>query len=242
MTGIPQRVARVHARIAAAAAAAGRDPATVRLVAASKTRTVAEVLEAAGTDLVHAFGENRVQEALPKIAATQAAGLDWHFIGRLQRNKVKDLAPFALVHGVDSATLMDAISARHPAAAILLQVNIAGESQKGGIAPDGLAALLRRALTAGLRVEGLMTMAPFGDADAARACFAALAHLRDEVGRDVGTSLPELSMGMSDDFEIAIAEGATLVRVGRALFGDRPDHAPGGAPAPSLPGTEGSNM
>lgn len=245
MTTIPQRVAQVQARIARSAASVGRDPAAVRIVAASKTRTVDEILAAARTGSVHAFGENRIQEALPKIAATHGQDLDWHFIGRLQRNKVRDLAPFGLVHGVDTDALVDTISARCPASAVLVQVNVSGEARKGGVAPEDAAALVRRALGAGLQVEGLMTMAPMGDTEAARACFAGLARLRSELVTEVGAALPELSMGMSDDFEIGVEEGATLVRVGRALFGERLRDRQGGGtavPTGSLPGTEGPNM
>lgn len=231
------RIAAIAGRITAAAHAAGRDPAAVRLVAASKTRTIEEVLAAARTGAVHAFGENRVQEARPKIAAAEAAGerIRWHFIGRLQRNKVKDLGGFELVHSVDSAALVDAIAARAPAAAVLVQVNMGIEAQKGGVAVAEAASTVRRCLDRGVRIEGLMTMAPQGDDAAARACFAGLRELRDALVHDVGVELPELSMGMSEDFELAVAEGATLVRVGRGVFGDRPD-------GPRLPGTAGPNM
>jgi len=231
------RIAGVVDRIAAAARAAGRDPAGVRLVAASKTRSVAEVLAAAQTGRVHAFGENRVQEALPKIAAADAAGtpLRWHFIGRLQRNKVKDLAPFELVHSVDSPELVDAMARRVPGTAVLVQVNMGFEVHKGGVAADDAAAIVRRCLERGIRVEGLMTMPPQGDEAAARSCFAGLRELRDTLAADIGVALPELSMGMSEDFECAIAEGATLVRVGREVFG-------AAAPGTALPGPPKTNM
>lgn len=222
MSGIAERAAALVERIEAAARSAGRDPAHVRLVAASKTRTVDEVLAAWRTGAVHALGENRVQEALPKMAATAGESLRWHFIGRLQRNKVKDLGGFELVHSVDSVALVEAIASRAPGTGVLVQVNMGTEAQKGGVAPGEAAATVRRCLELGVSVEGLTTMPPRGDPRGTRACFADLRELRDEVARRTGASLSELSMGMTEDFEIAVAEGATLVRIGRGLFGDRP--------------------
>lgn len=222
MSSPDERARTLAGRIETAARAAGRDPTTVRLVAASKTRTVAEIVAAARTGAVHAFGENRVQEALPKMAATPGEGLRWHFIGGLQRNKVKDLGGFELVHSVSSAALVDAIAERVPAVPVLVQVNMGFEARKGGVAVDAAGETVHHCLVRGVHVEGLMTMAPRGDREAARRCFAGLRALRDEISHDLGVALPELSMGMTEDFEIAIAEGATLVRVGRALFGDRP--------------------
>lgn len=222
MSGIEERARALAERIDATARAAGRDPASVRLVAASKTRTVAEIVGAARTGVVHAFGENRVQEALPKMAESRSEGLRWHFIGGLQRNKVKDLGGFDLVHSVSSAGLVDAVAARVPSASVLVQVNMGFEAHKGGVAVDAAGPTVRRCLERGVRVEGLMTMAPLGDLDTARRCFSGLRTLRDQLSHDLGVSLPELSMGMTDDFEVAIEEGSTLVRIGRALFGGRP--------------------
>ena len=223
-------VVDVATRVRAAAQRSGRDPSTVGVVAATKTRTpeelraLAELAVAAGLPL-RAFGENRMQEAVAKIdevrAADVAATLPWHFIGRLQANKVPLLhGRFSLLHACDRAELVPVLARRAPDVAVLVQVNTTGEESKAGVAPADALALVDTATAAGVAVHGFMTMAPFGDPDAARRAFVALAALRDDAVAD-GYAVTELSMGMSDDFETAIECGATLVRVGRALFGER---------------------
>lgn len=227
MEDLRQRLENIRSRIAAAAARAGRPPSAVRLVAVSKTHPPGVVAQAAklGQTL---FGESRVQEAREKIPAL-SGDLEWHFIGHLQRNKVRQALPlFSLFHGVDRlevAQAMDRIAGEtNLRVRALLEVNIAGEASKFGYAPD----LLRRELPRLLelpRVEirGLMAMAPHADdPESARPVFRALRHLRDDLRQASGRDLPEMSMGMSGDFEIAVEEGATLVRIGTALFGERP--------------------
>lgn len=211
---ITARVESVRARIASAVRAAGRDPATVRLVAATKTQPVAAVRAVVAAGVVD-VGENRAQELVAKAPALADAGAVWHFIGRLQRNKLNQLAPWVRWwESVDRTELVDALGPRVPGARLLVEVNVAGETQKGGCLPGDAPVLVERARAAGLDPVGLMTVAPAtGDP---RPVFAALRALAERLG------LTELSMGMSGDFEAAIAEGATLVRVGTALFGPRP--------------------
>ncbi|RIL05655.1 MAG: YggS family pyridoxal phosphate-dependent enzyme [Proteobacteria bacterium] len=213
--------------MAAAARRAGRDPAAVRLVGAAKKQPVERVAAALRAGL-RDLGENYVQEAVAMRDALRAQEpalareITWHGIGHLQTNKARDAAAcFDWLHGVDSARLAQGL-AKHAAAAqrtlvVLLQVNLSGEATKSGVSEAELPALLDavRALPA-LRAAGLMTMpAPSPDPEAARPVFAKLRTLCDRLG------LEELSMGMSDDFEVAVEEGATLVRIGTALFGER---------------------
>jgi len=215
-------VADVRARIEAATMAAGRTPGSVRLVAATKTvavERVEEALAAGVTDL----GENRAQELLAKApvlaASPDGPRVQWHFLGALQRNKVRALSPWiAWWQSVDRRELGDVIARHAPGARVLVEVNLAGEPQKAGCTARDAPRLVDELRAAGLTVTGLMTVPPHGDDPAP--WFGAL---RDLAGR---LELPELSMGMTDDFEVAIAEGATIVRIGRALFGPRP---PGGA-------------
>jgi hypothetical protein len=224
--GIPERLAEVRERIATAARAAGRDPATVTLVAVSKEVDVHAVVEAAAAGQ-RDFGENRAQELERKVAAHEALAAGgapaWHFIGRLQRNKAKLVAGrVALVHAVDSAELAAELGKRAGAAPqrVLIAVNVAGEATKGGVAVADAPALARAvAATPGVELAGLMTMPP-PDADP-RPAFAALRDLRARLAGELGAALPVLSMGMSGDFEEAIAHGATHVRIGTAIFGDR---------------------
>lgn len=223
---IPERLADVKRRIEAAARAAGRSPDSVRLVAVSKTKP-AEAIRAAYAAGQRDFGENYVQELTQKAEAlSDLEGLRWHAIGQLQRNKVKPVARIAsVVHVVDRAELATELSNRAAAASrtldVLVEVNVAGEASKGGCAPDGVGALLEVISRApSLRAIGLMTMPPFfDDPELARPAFTELRAIRDRNGGAL--ALPELSMGMSHDFEVAIAEGATLVRVGTAIFGAR---------------------
>lgn len=237
VAALAARLGAVRARIDAAARRAGRDPAAVRVIGASKRQPAARVAAAARAGL-RDLGENYVQEAAAKIASVQkilgpeeAASLRWHGIGHLQRNKAREaVAAFACIHTVDSERLAAELE-KHAAAAgrvlpVLVQVNVSGEATKSGVDEAALPALL--AALAGhlhLRTVGLMAMpAPAEDPEAARPAFARLRALRDEL-RDApgGAQLAELSMGMSHDFEIAVEEGATWVRIGTDLFGPRPD-------------------
>jgi pyridoxal phosphate enzyme (YggS family) len=221
---IARNLAQVRERIASAARAAGRAPETIRLLAVSK-KMPADDVRAALAAGQRAFGENYAQELRDKSAllAGEPAPPEWHFIGPLQSNKVKYVAgKAALVHSIDSPALLDAFEARGAPQACLVQVNIAGEASKKGIAPAELPALLDRfAGMKHVRGEGLMLIPPRGDA---RPHFAALRALRDReaaVARP-NVDLRELSMGMTEDLEVAVEEGATIVRVGTAIFGARP--------------------
>jgi pyridoxal phosphate enzyme (YggS family) len=222
MPGIAERLADLRQRIDAAATAAARTPGEVALLAVSKTFTAEDVAEAyaAGQRL---FGESRQQEAAPKIAALPA-DIVWHFIGGLQRNKArKVLADFACIHSVDSLRLaehLDRIAGEEgKRPQVYLEVNVAGEESKGGFSPVELASSSDAlAGFSNLEILGLMAIPPEGDS---RRWFAATRELRDQLRCSTGLALPGLSMGMSGDFEAAIAEGSTIVRVGSALFGHR---------------------
>ncbi len=226
MSRIAPNLEEVRGRIAAAARRAGRDPALVRLLAESKTVPLEQMrLAVAAGQLL--FGENYLQEARPKIAALGPA-LSWHFIGHLQSNKAKAaMALFDVIHGVDRLKLAQALDSAAAATGarqeILIQVNLAGEASKSGAAPETVPGLLRElGRLPHLRVLGFMTLPPWlADPEAVRPYFRALRELRDRLEASLGLPLPELSMGMSGDFEVAVAEGATLVRVGTAIFGSR---------------------
>jgi len=218
-------------RIAAAASAAGRPPGSVRLLPASKT-VPAERLREFFDAGQHVFGENRIQEARAKIPALPAA-CRWHFIGGLQRNKVRDaVAWFDLIHSVDSLPLLEEIDHKARTAgkiqAVLIEVNVAGESSKHGCAPEQAASLIARANSLpSVEVQGLMTVAPYHeDPEETRPHFARLNALRGQLEDAHGWKLPELSMGMTHDYAAAIAEGATLVRIGSGLFGARAPVSP----------------
>lgn len=220
--GLAARLAAVRERVARAAERAGRRAEEVTLVAVGKTHP-AEAIRAAVAAGARDLGENYVQELRAKQAELgELAGVRWHFVGRLQKNKAKDVVGrVALVHAVDSAELAAVLSRRAAVAAvtqdILVEVNVAGEATKAGVAPAEVPALVAAigALPA-LRCVGLMTMPPPVErADDNRPYFRAVAALARALG------LPQLSMGMSDDFEVAIEEGATIVRVGTAIFGER---------------------
>lgn len=212
--------AAVRARIAAACECAGRDAARVTLVAVTKTHAASVVADAYAAGLQD-FGENRVQEALPKIATLSAHGMRprWHLIGHLQTNKVPAaIEAFDILHGIDSERLAEAISRRATRpVTVLLEVNVAGEQAKHGVAPTDAPAIAARIDgMPNLRLAGLMTVAPRADdPEDVRPVFRRLRELRDAIG------LRELSMGMTDDYEVAVEEGATMVRIGRALFGPR---------------------
>jgi PLP dependent protein len=223
---IAQNLADVRAAMAAAAHRAHRDPASVRLVAVSKTIDLGRIRAAldAGQDL---FGENYLQEAREKIAVL-GRQVGWHLVGSLQSNKAREaVALFDLIHAVDRLKLaraLDAAAARQGKVQdVLIQVNQAGETTKSGVEPAAAPALLQEvARLPHLRVLGLMAMPPwFPDPEAARPYFRDLRTLRDHLRGLTGLLLPELSMGMSGDFAVAVEEGATLVRVGTAIFGSR---------------------
>lgn len=224
MTSIAEGLATVKERIVRAASACGRDPGSVRLVAVSKTKPAEAIREAYALGQ-RDFGENYAQELAEKaLALADLPDLRWHFIGHLQSNKAKLVSPIShLVHTVDSASLAKELSKRRPAERgpldVLVEVNVAGEAQKQGLPPSSVGPLLE-AIEAheNLRLRGLMTMPPH-DLEAAKDAFDALVKLRDAHGG--AARLPELSMGMSEDLEVAIAAGATLVRVGTAIFGAR---------------------
>jgi hypothetical protein len=227
---IAERWRAVTARVAAACERAGRPAADVTIVAVSKTHPADAIREACAAGATD-FGENYAQELAAKaaeLAAGSPAGapLRWHFIGRLQRNKARLVAgKVALIHAVDGAELAAEIARRAGGAVqpILLAVNLGGEATKGGIPLDAAPALARElAVVAGTSLDGLMTMPPpADDPEASRPHFLALRALRDRLADQLGRPLPVLSMGMSHDFEVAIACGATHVRIGTAIFGSR---------------------
>jgi pyridoxal phosphate enzyme (YggS family) len=215
---------RVRQVITSSAERAGRDPGEVVLVAVTKTLAVERIREAIGLGL-RQFGENRVQEALPKIEEIGPADLDWHLIGHLQTNKVKFIeSRFRMVQSVDSVGLAGALDQRLQSALdVLIEVNVAEEPQKTGALPADLSAVARAVNGAQhLRLRGLMTVAPMvADPEQVRPIFRKLVTLRDTTSQQLGVPLPVLSMGMTDDYPVAIEEGATMLRLGRALFGPR---------------------
>jgi hypothetical protein len=217
---IAANITRVQARISAAAERAGRWSGDITLIGVSKTRP-AGVVAAAFAAGLRDFGENRVQEAASKIGALRAQHVTpcWHLVGHLQRNKVAAaLDLFDILHSVDSERLAEAISAQAAGPVrVLIEVNVAGEASKFGVAPGDVAGLAERiGRLPNIELVGLMTVAPqVDDPEDVRPVFRTLRQLRDTVG------LRELSMGMTDDFEVAVEEGSTLVRVGRAIFGAR---------------------
>jgi pyridoxal phosphate enzyme (YggS family) len=221
---IEERLEIVRARIGAAAHRAHRDPASIRLVLASKTQPSAAIRAAARAGACD-FGENYVQEAIAKRAElADLTDIRWHLIGHLQTNKARTAAgAFALIHSVDSVRLAEALARAQPSPRVhaLVEVNLGAEASKTGVAPDGVAAILDAAAEK-IEIDGLMTIPPpAASAEAARPYFAQLRELRDRLAMRSGLALSELSMGMTDDFEVAIEEGATIVRVGRAVFGER---------------------
>jgi pyridoxal phosphate enzyme (YggS family) len=226
MEEIARNLDRVQSQIADAAKKSGRSLNDIELVAVSKTHE-AEKVRAALDAGQQVFGESRVQEARAKIALLPSSAR-WHFVGRLQKNKIRHALPlFELFHSVDSIELareMNRIADEeglHPR--VLLEVNVAGEGSKIGFAPDSLRAGMETLLNfPRLTIEGLMTIPPLApEAEASRKFFVALRELRDQFTAQFEVKLPQLSMGMSGDFSVAIEEGATLVRVGTAIFGKR---------------------
>jgi pyridoxal phosphate enzyme (YggS family) len=222
-----QRLALVRQRIAAAEQRFGRRPGSVGLVAVSKMQT-AEAVRAVFHEGQPAFGENYLQEALAKQEALADFGIEWHFIGPIQTNKTKSIARhFDWVHSVDRITVAERLSAQRPDALpplnVLLQVNVSGEETKAGVAPGELPSLAAKvAVLPRLRLRGLMCIPAQADEFAQqRAPFARLRGLLEAL-REQGQAADTLSMGMSEDLEAAVAEGATLVRIGTAIFGPRP--------------------
>ena len=222
MTDIAARWAAVRARVDQACERAGRAPSEVTIVAVSKTHPAAAIREAAAAGATD-FGENYAQELAGKRA--ECGDVRWHYIGRLQRNKAKLVAgQVALVHAVDSVELAAELGKRATSVQpILLAVNAAGEDTKGGVNAEQAAALARSVGSiSNVRLDGMMTMPPPSeDPEASRPYFEALRALRDRLCSELGIALPVLSMGMSGDFEVAIACGATHVRIGTAIFGAR---------------------
>jgi len=226
VSGVDERLEAVRRRIAHAAARAGRDPATIMLIGATKSVDPDRVRAAFQAGL-RDFGENRVQEALPKIAAV-GAGPQWHLIGHLQRNKARQaVGSFAVIHSIDTAALTQTLDRAAGASGrrvrVLIEVNAGGEATKFGVSPgaaEDLVGALGRCEW--LEPVGLMTVAPAApDPQVVRPVFRALRDLRDRLRPLAGEMFRELSMGMSDDFEVAVEEGATMVRIGRAIFGER---------------------
>lgn len=228
---LAERLAVVRARIAQAAARAGRNPAEITLVAVSKTKPFAMIAELAAAGQVD-FGENRLEELWEKVGEAErqhVTGVRWHVIGTIQSRKSRlAVGPFALIHSVDTPKLAERLNRDAAAAgqrvAVLLEVNVSGEETKHGFTPEELASQLPELLVLpALHIQGLMTMAPLEEeAEAARPVFRRLRLLLD----DLRSRFPQgdwrhLSMGMTNDFEVAIEEGATIVRVGTAIFGKR---------------------
>lgn len=231
MNDIAGNLAAVLQAVKSASLAAGRPPAAVRLVAVSKTFPAAAIRAAAAAGQ-RAFGENYLQEALGKIGGLQDLGLEWHFIGPVQSNKTREIAAhFDWVHGVERLKIAERLSAQRrqtlPPLDVCVQVNVSGEASKSGCAPAEAPALCAAvAALPRLRLRGLMTIPEAAEtAEQARPAFRALRQLHQAI-RDAGAVDPALfdtlSMGMSGDFQAAIAEGATLVRIGSAIFGARP--------------------
>jgi pyridoxal phosphate enzyme (YggS family) len=220
-------LAALRQRLAIVAQASGRDVRSITLLAVSKGQAVSRLRAALALGLTQ-FGENYLEEALAKIHALAGTPAEWHFIGRLQANKTRDVAEkFAWVHGVDRERIAQRLSAQRPVHApplnVCVQINIAAEQSKAGVPPaDALPLLHAVAALPGLRLRGLMCMLPF-DLSAAEQhrLFGAMRALR-ETANSAGLGMDTLSMGMSGDYEAALAEGATLLRIGTALFGPRP--------------------
>jgi len=226
MSTIQNNLQAVNSRIAAACRAAGRERSAVQLVAVSKTFP-AEVVQAAAAAGQRDFGENYVQEALAKIRALANLGLVWHFIGPVQSNKTRPIAEsFQWVHSIDREKIANRLSEARPAQLpplrVCIEVNVSGEASKSGVAPEAVAALARHvSALPRLELRGLMAIPePTLDALLQRQRFRRLRELKDELVR-AGIALDTLSMGMSADLEAAVAEGATMVRVGTAIFGER---------------------
>jgi pyridoxal phosphate enzyme (YggS family) len=224
---IKHNISAINKRITQAATGCGRNPEQISLVAVGKTQK-SEVIAHAVAGGAGIIGENYIQEAREKFNALVHLDTQWHFIGHLQSNKAKyAVRIFDLIHSVDSLKLAQALDKYAYKAGkqqhILLQVNISGESTKSGVENEQAVELVQSILALdNLKIRGLMTMPPFFNApEQARPCFSTLRLLRDQMENQIGIQLPDLSMGMTGDFEVAIEEGATMVRIGTALFGAR---------------------
>jgi pyridoxal phosphate enzyme (YggS family) len=228
LNNLAANLAHVRSRIAQAAQHAGRSPDEITLIAVSKTKPL-ELVKLAYTLGIKDFGENRVQEAQQKIAGFQAQGLRWHMVGHVQTNKAsKVVSLFDCIQSVDSLRLAQELSLQATRQGkrrgILLEVNVAGEKSKAGVSLDDASELARQIVSlTGLEVQGLMTVAPLvANPEEVRPIFRALRTLRERLQEELPTSQWEhLSMGMTDDYTVAIEEGATIVRIGRAIFGER---------------------
>jgi PLP dependent protein len=223
-TSLRDNLETIRQTIARSAVRAGRDPGEVTIVAVTKTFPVARIREAMALGL-RIFGENRVQEAIPKIDEIGTEAATWHLIGHLQSNKAKLIeGRFAMVESLDSVGIVEALGRRLQSPLdVLIEVNVGEEAQKTGALPADLPAIA--AAVKGqpqLRLKGLMTIAPLmADPENARPAFRRLRALRDETAQQLSMPLPILSMGMTDDYAVAVEEGATMLRLGRALFGPR---------------------
>lgn len=227
---IAERLGTIREAISRAAESSGRTPDAVKLIAISKTHP-ADAVRAAIAAGQRDFGENTMQEALPKIAAIAESGITWHFIGHLQSNKAKHIpGNFRWLHAIDDVKIAQRVSRfaleQNASVNAFIEVNITRDSKKHGIAPEHLAPLLEQLLNdnlRGLQLRGLMAMGPYpADETQMRTAFATVRELRDECIRRFGLSqFNDLSMGMSGDYVEAIKEGATMVRIGTAIFGDR---------------------
>lgn len=225
--GLSQRLASVRDRIASAAERAGRDPAGIHILAVTKGHPASTIEAALAVGLTD-IGESRVQEAQAKHRLLAGRAATWHMIGHLQRNKARAAASiFDVVHSVEAAPVAETLdhhrSGERSRLRVLLEVELTGIDGRSGVTPGEVSGLLGAVrLCPHLEPVGLMTIAPPGAPEAARDCFERLRALRDRLVDFHGLAMPELSMGMSDDFEIAVAQGATMIRLGRVLFGDRP--------------------
>jgi PLP dependent protein len=223
-SGVMASLGRINSVVAAAAQRAGRDSAGITLVAVSKGMPQDRVKEgiAAGLKI---FGENRIQEALPKIEEVGTGGVSWHLIGHLQRNKAKFVeGHFNMVQSIDSVELVETLDRRIGSPLeVLIEVNVAAEPQKTGALSGSVLEIAKASLSSSrLRLQGLMTIAPqSADPELARPVFRGLELLRRELTDRLGVALPVLSMGMTDDYAVAVEEGSTMLRLGRALFGSR---------------------
>lgn len=231
MKPLAEILEEIESKIAGACAVSGRPREAVSIVAVTKTHGPDAVCEALGCGL-RLIGENKVQEAAWKKPLCPG-GAEWHLIGRLQRNKTRAaLALFSRFHAIDSLPVLEKLAAvaeeTGAAPSIMLEVNVSGERSKGGFSPAEVPAAVEKALSLPrISLDGFMTMAPFEpEPEKTRPVFAGLRELRDAMEVEFGASFPELSMGMTNDYEIAVQEGATLVRLGTVLFGERPKARP----------------
>ncbi len=221
MTKLSDRLARVQAAVVDAAREAGRDPVSITTIVVTKFHPAALVRDLAGLG-VRDFGENRLQDAAPKSAELADLDLVWHFVGQLQSKKARQVREFArVIHSVDRESLADALASDERSIDCFVQVNLTDDPARGGVVPSGLDALVARVLdTSGLRLRGLMVVAPLGEEP--RRAFARARAYSEHIRR-IAPEAINISMGMSDDFREAILEGATHLRIGTAITGNRPD-------------------